>query len=76
MNKDIEEALQRLRCASGKYAKTERYYRGDHDLAFAREKFENAFGTLFRAFAMNLCPGRGGFPPTDSVYDRPLFSFG
>ena len=56
MNSHIEQAIQNFRCAVGRYAKTERYYRGDHDLAFATEKFQNAFGTLFREFAMNLCP--------------------
>src|SRR5258708_8607324 len=56
MNKDIEQALTNFRVAAGRYAKTERYYDGDHDLAFATEKFQNAFGTLFREFALNLCP--------------------
>jgi hypothetical protein len=31
-------------------------YNGDHDLAFATEKFANTFGSLFREFALNLCP--------------------
>src|SRR6185369_5275301 len=56
MNQDIEQAIDAFRCRAAKYAKNERYYRGDHDLAFATEKFENAFGSLFREFAMNLCP--------------------
>jgi hypothetical protein len=56
MNKDIEQALTNLRLNSAAYAKTERYYNGDHDLKFATEKFENTFGTLFREFALNLCP--------------------
>lgn len=56
MNKHIEQALINFRVASGRYARTERYYDGDHDLAFATEKFQNAFGTLFREFALNLCP--------------------
>ena len=56
MNPQIEHAIEKFRCSGAKYAKTERYYRGDHDLAFATEKFVNAFGTLFREFAMNLCP--------------------
>ncbi len=56
MNKDIEKVLADIRLAGGRYAKTERYYDGDHDLAFATQKFENAFGTLFREFALNLCP--------------------
>jgi hypothetical protein len=56
MNQHIEQAIDNFRRSAVRYAKTERYYRGDHDLAFATEKFENAFGTLFREFAMNLCP--------------------
>src|SRR6266446_1834773 len=56
MNKDIERAIQNFRTNNGRYAKTERYYAGNHDLAFATEKFQNAFGSLFREFALNLCP--------------------
>src|SRR5580765_5815294 len=56
MNQDIEQAIDAFRCRAAKYAKNERYYRGDHDLAFATEKFANAFGSLFREFALNLCP--------------------
>src|SRR5438445_5003940 len=56
MNKDIEQALTNFRVSAGRYAKAERYYNGDHDLAFATEKFQNTFGTLFREFALNLCP--------------------
>ena len=56
MNTHVEQAIENFRRSAVKYAKTERYYRGDHDLAFATEKFENTFGTLFREFAMNLCP--------------------
>src|SRR5690348_4566631 len=32
------------------------YYVGNHRLAYASEKFRNAFGRLFQAFAANLCP--------------------
>lgn len=53
---DIEKAIKQLRENQTKYEKLERYYKGDHDLAFATEKFKNAFGELFRAFALNLCP--------------------
>ena len=56
MNTNIEKAIENLRMSNGRYAKTERYYRGEHDLAFATEKFQNTFGSLFREFAMNLCP--------------------
>jgi len=53
---DLELAIFNLRSNVGRYDKPDRYYRGDHDLAFATEKFENAFGDLFREFALNLCP--------------------
>jgi hypothetical protein len=56
MKQHIEEALQRICANALRYAKSERYYRGEHDLAFASEKFKNTFGSLFREFAMNLCP--------------------
>ena len=56
MNKDIELALTNIRANSARYDKTTRYYDGDQDLAFATEKFQNTFGTLFREFALNLCP--------------------
>jgi len=56
MNKDIEQAITQLRLNAERYAKAERYYNGQHDLSFATEKFQNTFGTLFREFALNLCP--------------------
>ena len=56
MNKTIEQAITALRANAARYAKAERYYNGDHDLAFASEKFQNTFGNLFREFALNLCP--------------------
>ena len=34
----------------------EAYYRGEHQLAFASEKFKNTFGSLFKEFAMNFVP--------------------
>ncbi len=56
MNNHIEQALADLRMRAIKYERPERYYNGEHDLKFATEKFENTFGTLFREFALNLCP--------------------
>lgn len=56
MKEHIEEAIHNFRAAAPVYARNERYYRGDHDLAFATEKFANTFGSLFREFALNLCP--------------------
>ncbi len=56
MNIHIEEAIDSFHTNSTRYARSERYYGGNHDLAFATDKFRNAFGTLFREFALNLCP--------------------
>jgi hypothetical protein len=56
MKQHIEEAIEGFRVRSGRYTKPERYYDGSHDLAFATDKFRNTFGTLFREFALNLCP--------------------
>lgn len=56
MNKDIETAIAAIRSSSFAADKPQRYYDGRHDLAFATEKFKSTFGTLFREFALNLCP--------------------
>ncbi len=56
MNIQIEQALEQFRTNTHRYSKSERYYRGEHNLSFASEKFQNTFGSLFREFAMNLCP--------------------
>jgi hypothetical protein len=56
MKEHIEQALSNFRSNAARYSTAERYYRGDHNLAFATEKFANAFGSLFREFALNLCP--------------------
>lgn len=56
MNRDIERALNTLRTNTARYTRAERYYNGEHDLAFATEKFQSTFGMLFREFALNLCP--------------------
>jgi hypothetical protein len=56
MNRDIQTAIDQINASAPRYARTERYYRGEHYLAFASQKFQNAFGSLFREFAMNLCP--------------------
>lgn len=65
MNIQIEESINHFRSAAARYAKNERYYRGNHNLAFASEKFTNTFGSLFREFALNLCPA-----VCDAVRDR------
>lgn len=52
----LTRALHDLKGRSLRYITLEDYYRGKHDLAFATEKFRNAFGSLFRKFANNMCP--------------------
>lgn len=48
-------ALEVIKAYHPKYQKYDNYYDGEHRLAFASEKFRNAFGYQFRAFADNLC---------------------
>ena len=56
MNQHLEKTIANLRNSAVRCERFERYYAGDHDLSFATDKFRNAFGTLFREFALNLCP--------------------
>lgn len=63
--KDIDKAARYLRENRSRYTETENYYDGDHDLAFASDKFKNAFGSLFREFSLNLCPA-----VVDAVKDK------
>ena len=58
MTNDLELAIQMFRNTAAGYRRYERYYKGEHDLSFATEKFESAFGSIFREFAMNLCAER------------------
>lgn len=60
----IDKALKELAGRSGSYRKARAYYDGRHQLAFATEKFQNAFGSLFKKFADNLMP-----PVVDAVKD-------
>jgi Phage portal protein, SPP1 Gp6-like len=52
----IEHGLNDLAQRRAAYEKYERYFKGRHDLSYATNKFQNAFGSLFRAFADNLMP--------------------
>lgn len=56
MNPDIEKAVKKLREQATAYDKPSNYYNGDHELRYASEKFKNTFASLFREFALNLCP--------------------
>lgn len=69
MNKDIEITLDALKARTPAYQRTARYYNGEHDLQFATDKFRNTFGTLFRAFALNMCPA-----VCDAVGDKLLIN--
>ena len=64
-NLDIAWGLDGLRVRQLDYATANAYYRGEHRLAFATEKFRNAFGSLLKANADNLCPA-----VVDTVSDR------
>lgn len=65
MADEVTQALQQLQARASDYALYRDYYTGRHRLAFATEKFRNAFGALFRSFADNLCPA-----VVDAVADR------
>lgn len=52
---DITWALDTIRARQADYATAADYYAGRHRLAFATDKFRNAFGQLLSAFADNLC---------------------
>jgi hypothetical protein len=52
----IKSVLKELSSRQEQYRKAHDYYRGKHNLCFATERFRNAFGHLFRKFAMNLMP--------------------
>lgn len=60
-----ESALRALRGRAPRYLLYGQYYDGDHRLAFATDKFRNAFGSLFKTLADNLCPA-----VVDAVADR------
>lgn len=53
---DIKAALGQFGARAAAYRLYQEYYGGQHRLAFATDKFRSAFGTLFRAFSLNLCP--------------------
>lgn len=68
----IERAVKQFKARRALYDLTEHYYQGDHKMAFATDKFRSAFGSLFTAFADNLCPS-----VVDAVADKlTLVGFG
>ena len=56
MNIDLKWALDTVSTNATKYATPRLYYKGEQPLAFAGEKFKEAFGKHFRCFAENNCP--------------------
>ena len=62
---DLKWGLDAIRARQLDYALTNDYYYGRHKLAFATDKFRNAFGSLLKAFADNLCA-----VVVDTVADR------
>lgn len=60
----INKALREMAARAEGYRRARAYYSGSHQLAFATEKFKNAFGELFNKFADNLMP-----PVVDAVRD-------
>ncbi len=63
----VSWALKALRDENrlGGYRVARRYYEGEHNLAFATDKYRSVFGRLFSAFADNLCPA-----VVDAITDR------
>lgn len=51
----VERLSQKIRDRRSAIETADAYYRGDHPLAFAGEKFRAAFGGLFTGFADNWC---------------------
>lgn len=58
-------ALYQFKMNAPRYRLFRRYYDGHHRLAFATEKFLNAFGSMFQEVADNLCE-----PVVDATADR------
>lgn len=61
----LDQILHGLTVRAERYDLFRRYYNGQHNLAYATDKFRNAFGNVLRAFADNLCP-----TVVDAVADR------
>lgn len=67
MSADLDWALGEFRSSMriSRYDLAVNYYNGDHNLNFARERFNDLFKAKFQAVAENLCPA-----VVDSVVDR------
>lgn len=62
---DLAWALKAVPERISQYQHYDAYYDGNHQLTFATAKMNNAFGSLFRAFSLNLCA-----PIVDAMTDR------
>ena len=56
MASDITWAVKEITKRARDIDLFQRYYRGEHRPAYATEKWESAFGQVFRKFRDNLCP--------------------
>lgn len=51
----LKPLYERLRARQPQLLKARNYYEGQHNLAFATKKFQEAFGGLFKEFSDNWC---------------------
>lgn len=54
--REIMWALKLFHANADSYSTARNYYKGFQRLAFNTDKFNNAFGKMFKAFADNVCP--------------------
>lgn len=53
---DLQQAIDRVKAQQPNYDRFVNYYSGNHNLAFASEKFQNTFGNTLKNMRDNLCP--------------------
>jgi hypothetical protein len=56
MNNDIQTALDAIKANLPTRQRYISYYEGNHELAFATEKFKTSFGQTLKSMRDNLCP--------------------
>ena len=64
----LESILRGYQTRDLSYDTYRNYYDGDHKLALASPKFDSTFGSIFRDFAVNICPAI-----VDTLADRLQF---
>lgn len=62
---ELKKALEGVQARLAHYERFRNYYDGRHPIAFASDKWRNAFGQILCKFADNLCP-----TVVDAVADR------